>query len=397
MKKVYLDNAACTPLDPRVFEVMTPYFVEEYGNPATIHSYGLAPREGMEKAREQVGLLLNAKPENVFFTSNGSESNNMAIKGVCFANQARGKHIIVSEIEHFSVLQAVKSMEKLGFTSSQLKVGTDGIVKTDELKNLIKDETVLVSIMLANHEIGTIQPIAEAAAVIKKINADRVLRKLQPVYLHTDAVAAVGVIPVDVEALGIDLLSLASSSFYGPKGAAALYIRNGVRINPLIDGGIQEGGRRAGLENVPAIVGMGKAAEFAKSEMIERNKKMEPLRDLMIQLILKNITQVRLNGDAKKRLPGNVNVSVEFIEGESMLMWLDDVGIAASSGSACTSKALKASHVLLSIGVPQEVCHGSMLFSLNKDITKTEVEFAAEEFTKIVKKLREMSPLYKKS
>ncbi|OGF52505.1 MAG: cysteine desulfurase NifS [Candidatus Firestonebacteria bacterium GWA2_43_8] len=397
MKRVYLDNAACTPLDARVFEVMKPYFVEEYGNPATIHSYGAAPREGMEKGREQVAALINSQPEYVFFTSNGSEANNMAIKGVALANQARGKHIIVSEIEHFSVLQAVKSMEKLGFSSSQLKVGTDGIIKIEELENLIKDDTVLVSIMLANHEIGTIQPLAEVAAVLKKVNVLRLMRKLQPVYLHTDAVVAAGVIPIDVEALGVDLLTLASTSFYGPKGVAALYIKNGVRINPLIDGGIQEGGRRAGLENVPGIVGMGKAAELAKEEMEERNKKMLPLRDLLIELVLKNIPQVRLNGDAKKRLPGNVNVSVEFIEGESILMWLDDVGIAASSGSACTSKALKASHVLLSIGVPQEVCHGSMLFSLGKDITKEDIEYTAAEFTKVVKKLREMSPLFKKT
>jgi cysteine desulfurase len=395
MKKVYLDNASCTPLDPRVFEVMKPFFVEEFGNPATIHSYGTAPGKGLEKAREQVALLLNSKPEYLFFTSNGSEANNMALKGVALANQVRGKHLIVSEIEHFSVLQSVKSLEKLGFTSSQLKVGADGIIKTEELEKLIKDETVLVSIMLANHEIGTIQPIAEVAAIIKKVNAERLTRKLQPVYLHTDAVAAAGVIPVDVETLGVDLLSLASTSFYGPKGAAALYIRKGVRLNPLVDGGIQEGGRRAGLENVPGVVGMGKAAQLAKEEMEERNNKMRPLRDLLIALILKKIPQVRLNGDAIKRLPGNVNVSVEYIEGESILMWLDDVGIAASSGSACTSKALKASHVLLSIGVPQEICHGSMLFSLNKDITREDIEYAAAEFEKVVKKLREMSPLYK--
>jgi len=397
MKKIYLDNAACTPLDVRVFEAMKPFFVEEYGNPATIHSYGSAPREALEKAREQVASLLNAKPEYIFFTSNGSEANNMAIKGICLANQARGKHIILSEIEHFSVLQAAKSMEKLGFTVSFLKVGSNGIVNTGELEKLIKEDTVLVSIMLANHEIGTLQPVAEAGVILKKVNAERASRKIQPVYLHTDAVAAAGVIPVDVELLGVDLLSLAATSFYGPKGAGALYIRKGVRLNPLIDGGIQEGGRRAGLENVPGIVGMGKAAELAKNEMTERNLKMEPLRDLLIELILKNIPQVYLNGDAKKRLPGNVNVSVEYIEGESMLMWLDDVGIAASSGSACTSKALKASHILLAIGVPQEICHGSMLFSLNKDITKADIEFTALELEKTVKKLREMSPLYKKT
>ncbi len=396
MKRVYLDNAACTPLDNRVFEAMRPFFVEEFGNPATIHSYGSVPREALDKARAQVGALINSKPEYIFFTANGSEANNMAVKGICLANQARGKHVICSEIEHFSVLQAIKSMEKLGFTSTQLKVDKNGIIQTGELEELIKDETVLVSVMLANHEVGTIEPVAGVAALIKKINAERATRKLQPVYLHADAIAAAGVIPVDVEALGVDLLSLASSSFYGPKGAAALYIRKGVRINPLIDGGIQEGGRRAGLENVPAIVGMGKAAELARSEMAERDKKMEPLRDLLIELILKNIPQVRLNGDAKKRLPNNVNVAVEYIEGESILMWLDDAGIAASSGSACTSKALKASHVLLAIGVPQEVCHGSMLFSLNKDTSKEDIEYTAAELTKVVEKLRSMSPLYKK-
>lgn len=396
MKKIYLDNASCTPLDPMVFETMKPFFVEEFGNPSTIHSYGNAPREALDNARGQVAALINSKPEYIFFTANGSEANNMTVKGICFANQARGKHVIFSEIEHFSVMQAFKSMEKLGFTSSQLKVDTNGIIKADELEKLIKDDTILISVMLANHEIGTIEPVAEIAAILKKVNAERAARKIQPVYLHTDAVAAAGVIPVDVETLGVDLLSMAATSFYGPKGAAALYIRKGVRINPLIDGGIQEGGRRAGLENVAAIVGMGKAAELAKENMAERNKKMEPLRDLLIELILKNIPQVRLNGDAKKRLPNNVNVAVEYIEGESMLMWLDDVGIAASSGSACTSKALKASHVLLSIGVPIEVCHGSMLFSLNKDITKEDIEYTAAELAKTVKKLREMSPLYKK-
>jgi len=395
MRKVYLDNAACTPVDERVRAAMLPYIFEHFGNPSSIHEYGSKPREAVEEARKQVAELIGADPSEIVFTSNGSEANNMAVKGTALANMAKGKHLIIFGIEHFSVMHAGKSMEKLGFKVSYLPADNNGIVKIEELKKLITSETILVSVMHANHEIGTIQPVKEIADLLRELNKERQVQKFPAILLHTDAVQTVGTILVNVKDLGVDLLSLAGSQFYGPKGVGALYIRKGIRVFPLIDGGIQEEGRRAGLENVPAIAGLGKAAEIAKSELAANMQKMLPLRDMLMNGVLEKIKYSRLNGEVGRRLPNNVNISIEFIEGESMLMFLDGEGIAASSGSACTSRALKASHVLLGIGVPIEVCHGSILFSLNKYTGKEDIEHVLKVFPEIVEKLRKMSPLYK--
>jgi len=395
MRKVYLDNAACTPVDERVRDAMLPYLFEHFGNPSSIHEYGSKPREAVEEARKQVAELIGADPSEIVFTSNGSEANNMAVKGTALANMAKGKHLIIFGIEHFSVMHAGKSMEKLGFKVSYLPADNNGIVKIEELKKLITSETILVSVMHANHEIGTIQPVKEIADLLRELNKERQVQKFPAILLHTDAVQTVGTILVNVKDLGVDLLSLAGSQFYGPKGVGALYIRKGIRVFPLIDGGIQEEGRRAGLENVPAIAGLGKAAEIAKSELAANMQKMLPLRDMLMNGVLEKIKYSRLNGEVGRRLPNNVNISIEFIEGESMLMFLDGEGIAASSGSACTSRALKASHVLLGIGVPIEVCHGSILFSLNKYTGKEDIEHVLKVFPEIVEKLRKMSPLYK--
>jgi len=395
MKEIFLDNASGTPVDSRVRDAMLPYLFEYFGNPLSIHRFGEKPREALDTARKQVAALINADPSDIYFTSNASESNNMAVKGVGLANQAKGKHVIISAIEHFSVMNAVKTLEKLGFQTSFLPVDKSGIVVVDALKGLVTDGTVLLSVMHANHEVGTIQPVKELAGVIRELNAERKAKNLPQIIFHSDAVQTVGTLPVDVKELGVDLLTFSGSQFYGPKGAAALYIKKGVRVFPLIDGGIQEEGKRAGVENIPAIVGMGKAAELIKPEIAANGAKMEALRDELIKGILSAIKYSRLNGDAKLRLPVNVNISIEFIEGESMLMFLDGEGITASSGSACTSKALKASHVLLSIGVPIEICHGSILFSLNKYTTKEDVEKVLSVFPGIVEKLRKMSPLWK--
>ena len=319
----------------------------------------------------------------------------MAVKGIGLANQAKGKHVVISAIEHFSVMNSVKSLEKLGFQTSLLPVDNKGIIILDALNGLVTDGTVLVSVMHANHEVGTIQPIKELAAAIKILNAERKAKNLPQIFLHSDAVQTVGTIPVDARELGVDLLTFSGTQFYGSKGAAALFIRKGTRVFPLIDGGIQEEGKRAGVENIPAIVGMGKAAELIKPELAANAAKMEALRDALISGVLSKIKHSRLNGDAKLRLPTNVNISIEFIEGESMLMFLDGEGIAASSGSACTSRALKASHVLLAVGVPIEICHGSILFSLNKYITREDIEHVISVFPGIVERLRKMSPLWK--
>ena len=394
MKDIYLDNSAGTPVDPQVRDAMLPYLFEYFGNPLSIHKFGEKPREALDTARQQVAALINAEPQEIIFTSNASEANNMAVKGIGLANQAKGKHVIISAIEHFSVMNSAKTLEKLGFQTSLLPVDNRGVIKLDALNALVTDGTILVSVMHANHEVGTIQPIKELAAAIKSLNAERKTKNLPQIFLHSDAVQTAGTIPVDVKDLGVDLLTLSGTQFYGPKGAAALFIRKGVRVFPLIDGGIQEEGKRGGIENIPAIVGMGKAAELIKPEIAANAAKMQALRDELIRGILSGIKYSRLNGDAKLRLPTNVNISIEFIEGESMLMFLDGEGIAASSGSACTSKALKASHVLLAVGVPIEICHGSILFSLNKYITKEDIEQVVSVFPGIVERLRKMSPLW---
>ncbi len=386
MRKVYLDNAATTPLLPEVREAMLPYLGEKFGNPSCIHEWGDAAREGMELARSQVAELIGTVPEEIIFTGSGTESNNFAIKGLAMAQQSRGKHIVMSAIEHFSVLHSGSTLEKLGFEVSQVPVDKYGVVDPHDVEHAIRKDTILVSIMHANGEVGTIQPISE----IGKVTRER------KVVFHTDAVATAGTIPVNVGDLGVDALSLAANQFYGPKGVGALWVRRGVRIIPQLDGGVQEGGRRAGTENVPAIVGLGKAAELARANMGRRVEKLVRLRDLLLKEIPAKIEHVRITGHPQNRLPGSASFCVEFIEGESMLMLLNSQGVAVTSGSACTSRALKASHVLIAMGLTHAIAQGSLLFSLGIDNTEEDVNYVVEVLPPIVERLRQMSPLYAK-
>ncbi len=386
MREVYLDHAATTPIRPEVVEAMLPYLREHFGNPLSLHRYGERPRKAIEEAREKVAALIGAQPGEVYFTASGSEANNMAVKGIAMMARSRGKgnHIVVSAIEHQSVLYAAETMGKLGFEVTQVPVDRYGLVDPQAVAEALRDDTVLVSVMLANNEIGTVEPIAEIARVVRA----------RGIPFHTDAVAAVGHIPVKVEELGVDMLSLAGSQFYGPKGAGALYIRRGLRITPLIDGGIQENGRRAGTENVPAIVGLGVAAELASAELEERARRLIPLRDRLIARLTGEIPHVYLTGHPTQRLPHHVSVTVEYIEGESMLLFLNMQGVAASSGSTCTSRALKASHVLTAIGVDPALAQGSLVFTLGEGNTVEDVDYVLEVLPPIVERLRQMSPLY---
>jgi cysteine desulfurase len=386
MREVYLDNVATTPVLPKVLEVMLPYLKEAYGNVQSLHNWGDSAREAVETARSQVADLIGGEAEEVIFTASGTESNNFAIKGLAMAQQSKGKHIVVSAIEHFSVLHSARTMEKWGFEVSEVPVDKYGLVDPEEVAKSLRKDTILVSIMHANSEVGTIEPIKEIAGVVKKSGA----------ILHTDAVATAGTIPVDVKELGIDALSLAGNEFYGPKGAGALWLKKGVRIIPFLDGGVQEGGRRAGTEDVPAIAGLGKAAELAKAEMAKRAERLSPLRDKLLAGLPQRIEHVIVTGHPTKRLPGHASFCVEFIEGESMLMLLNSKGIAVSSGSACTSRALKASHVLIAMGLPHEIAQGSLLFSFGLDNTEEDVDYVLETMPPIVERLRQMSPLYAK-
>ena len=386
MRKTYLDNAATTPLLPEVLEAMLPYLKDVYGNPQSIHNWGDEAREAIEDARGLVASLIGAKPEEVIFTSSGTESNNFAIKGLATAQQSRGKHIVISSIEHFSVMHSARTLEKAGFEITPVPVDKYGLVDPKEVARSIRKDTILVSIMHANAEVGTIQPIGEIARLVKEAGA----------IFHTDAVATTGTIPVDVNKMGIDALSLAGNQFYGPKGVGALWLKKGTRIIPLLDGGVQEGGRRAGTENVPAIVGLGKAAELAKADLNSRMARLSALRDGLIKGLPSKIQYATVTGHPTQRLPGNASFSIEFIEGESMLMLLNQQGIAASSGSACTSKALKASHVLTAMGIPPELSHGSLLFSFGLGNTEEDVDHVLAALPPIVERLRKMSPLYDK-
>ncbi|MDO8715595.1 MAG: cysteine desulfurase family protein [Dehalococcoidales bacterium] len=386
MRKVYLDHAATTPLLPEVREAMMPFFGEAFGNPSCLHEWGEQPRNAVEEAREQVARLIGAKPEEIIFTGSGSESNNLAVKGLSLVQQGKGKHIIVSAIEHFSVLHSAQTLEKWGFEVSHVPVDKYGLVDPEDVRKLLRKDTVLVSIMHANGEVGTIEPIREIARITKENN----------VVFHTDAIAAAGNIPVNVAELGVDALSLAGNQFYGPKGVGALWLRRGVRIMPLIDGGIQEGGRRAGTENVPAIVGLGKAAELAASNMETRIKHLTQLRDRLLAELPVKLDHVVVTGHPHNRLPGHTSFCVEFIEGEGMLMLLDAKGIAVSSGSACTSRALKASHVLIAMGLSHEIAQGSLLLSFGIGNTAEDVDYVLQEAPAIINKLRQMSPLYSK-
>ena len=387
MRRVYLDNAATCPLLPEVREAMLPYLNEYFGNPSSLHDWGDPPREALDTARAQVASLIGCdNPEEVIFTASGTESNNFAIKGLAMAQQSKGKHIIISAIEHFSVMNSAKSLEKLGFEITLVPVDRYGLVNPEDVRKNIRQDTVLVSIMHANGEVGTIEPIQEIARITKE----------KKVIFHTDAVATCGTIPVNVKELGIDALSLAGNQFYGPKGSAALWIRRGVRILPLLDGGIQEGGRRAGTEDVPAIVGLGRAAEIAQKEMANRQAGLMALRNRLLMQLPQKISNIIVTGHPEKRLPGHASFCIEFVEGESTLMLLNSQGIGVSSGSSCTSRALKASHVLIAMGLSHEIAQGSILFTLGINNSTEDIEYVLDVMPGIVDRLRQMSPLYAK-
>jgi cysteine desulfurase len=387
MRIVNLDHVAAAPVLPEVVDAMLPYLTEKYGNPSSIHSLGEEVEESIDEAREKIGALINAKPSDLTFTSGGTESNNFALKGVLQANRSRGNHLVTTSIEHFSIMHAIKALETQGVEVTRLPVDQYGIVDPDEAKKAITDRTVLISVMHANNEIGSIEPIAE----IGKIARER------GIPFHTDAVATAGVIPVDVEAMNVDLLSMAANPFYGPKGVGALYIRKGVRIAPLLDGGIQESGLRAGTENVMGIVGMGKAAEIAVRDMQSRIEHVLPLRDRIIRELPQAIEEVDLVGHPTQRLPGNVSVTVKYIEGEAMLLFLDMEGVKVASGSACISRSLKVSHVMLAMGIDAGTAQGSLLMTLGRDNVEQDVDDLLRTLPPIVQRLRDMSPLYKKS
>jgi len=381
MKTRYFDHVATNPLLPEVLDAMMPYLKEEYGNPLSVYDLGMNARNAIEKARQQVAGLINAKPSEIIFTASGAESNNFALTGIAKSHQKEGHHIIVSKVEHHSILNPARILEKNGYAVTYLPVDKYGLVDPGTVKKAITDETILISVIHASSEIGTIEPIREIAAIAHE----------KGIVMHTDAVATAGNIPVDVKELDVDILTLAAHQFYGPKGAAAMYLREGQRITPLIYGGIQEGGRRAGTENVPAIVGMGAAAELAQTDLQARMDHVKNLRDRAMKGI-SQVPNLHFTGHPEKRLPGHMSLCVEFIEGEGMLLLLAGKGINAASGSACTSKALKASPVLLSLGVPSTLAHGSIVFSFGTDNTEEDIEYLIKEFPEIISKLRSISP-----
>lgn len=385
MKQViYLDNAATTPLKKEVLDAMMPYLTEHYGNPSSIYTIGQTAKSAIENARCQVASAIGASAKEIFFTGCGSESDNWAIKGIAKAKEKKGKHIISTVIEHHAVLHTLESLEKQGFEVTYLPVDEFGLVSVEDVEKAIRPDTVLITVMMANNEVGTIEPIAEIGKLAKE----------HGITFHTDAVQAVGSIPVDVNALNVDLLSISAHKFGGPKGIGVLYVRNGVRPEVFLHGGAQERSRRAGTENVASIVGMGKAITLATENLPEKMKKITALRDELIKEIKARIPHIKLNGHPEMRLPGNVNFSFQFIEGESLLLMLDLNGISASSGSACTSGSLDPSHVLLALGLPHEIAHGSLRLSIGEQNTKEEIDAVLDKLPAIVERLRAMSPLY---
>lgn len=384
MKRVYFDNAATTRVTEPVMEAMAPYFCEIYGNPSSVHSFGRESRKALENARRQVAAALKADPGEIYFTGCGTESDNWAIRGAAYARKNRGKHIITSAIEHHAVLHTCEQLAKEGFEVTYLPVDEYGVVQPESLEKAIREDTTLVTIMAANNEIGTIQPFVELAKIAHAHGA----------LFHTDAVQAIGSIAFDVKAMGIDMLSLSGHKFHAPKGVGALYIRRGVALQRFMQGGAQERTQRAGTENLASIVGLGKAIELATADIEGHNAYLSSLRDHMIERILNEFEYVRLNGHATQRLPNNVNMSFQYIEGESMLLSLDLKGIAASSGSACTSGSLDPSHVLLAIGLPHEIAHGSLRMTFSEESTLEEVDYAVDCLKEIVARLRDMSPLW---
>lgn len=384
LERIYLDNAATTPVRPEVLQEMMPFFSEIFGNPSSVHFYGRKSKAALEEARERVANAIGAKKEEIVFTSGGTESDNLAIKGVAYAKQNKGNHIITSTIEHHAVLETCHFLEKNGFNVTCLPVDATGLVNPEDVRNAITDQTILISVMHGNNEIGTIEPIAEIGAIAKE----------KGITFHVDAVQTVGNVPVKVDALNCDLLAVSAHKLYGPKGIGALYVRKGTRLVSLLHGGEQERRRRAGTENLTAIVGFGKAIELAVAEMPAKAEHITRLRDKLIKGIMGTVPYTRLNGHPAKRLPGNVNIAYEYIEGESVLLNLDMVGIAASSGSACSSASLEPSHVLTAIGLPHEIAHGAIRFSLGRETTEAQIDRVLELLPGIITKLRAMSPLY---
>ncbi len=384
MDKIYIDHNATTPLDPKVLEEMLPYLQDDWGNPSSVHWAARGPKAGLDRARERVAALLNAAPLEIVFNSTGTEGDNHAIKGAAFARKNKGNHIITTVVEHPAVLNTCKYLEKEGFTVTYLKVDPMGMLDLEELKAAIRPETILITIMYANNETGVIFPIPEIGDIAKE----------RGIIFHTDAVQAVGKIPIDVKTLNVDLLTLSGHKLYGPKGTGALYVRRGVRLVPLLHGGHQERSRRGGTENVAGLVALGKACELAGENLAENMARKKALRDRLEKGIMANVPDAKINGDIEKRLPNTTNISFEYVEGESLLLHLDMRGVAASSGSACTSGSLEASHVLLAMSLSHEMSHGSVRFSLGRHNTEAEIDYIIEIMPPIVERMRSMSPLY---
>lgn len=385
MKRIYLDHSATTPVDPQVAELMMKYYTEYYGNPSSVHFFGRQVKKAIEEARVQVASLIGANPAEITFTSGGTEADNLAIQGAAKSRAGKGKHLITSAIEHHAVLDTFKYLAKNGYELTILPVDEEGLIRVEDVAKALRPDTILISIMHANNEVGSIQPIAEIGRIARE----------KGILFHVDAVQSLGKIPIDVKDLNVDLLTMSSHKIYGPKGVGALYIRKGVRISPLVFGGSQERKVRSGTENAPGIVGFGKACELAQERMAEENKELLRLRDKLMDGIVSRIDKVKINGPrGDKRLTNNVNVSINYVEGESLLLSLDMLGIAGSSGSACTSGSLDPSHVLLAMGLTHEVAHGSLRLSLGRQNTDEDIDYVLEELPKIVDRLRAMSPLY---
>lgn len=381
---IYLDNAATTKVNPKVLEAMLPYFTERFGNPSSVYGFAAANKQDITLARENIAKILGAKTEEIYFTAGGSESDNWALKATAEAYGDKGKHMITTKIEHHAILHTCEYLESRGFEVTYLDVDENGLVKMEELKAAIRPDTILISIMFANNEIGTIEPIAEIGKLAKE----------KGILFHTDAVQAFGHVPMDVDEMGIDMLSASGHKLNGPKGIGFLYIRKGVKIRSFVHGGAQERKRRAGTENVPGIIGIGAAAKLCEETMAERSEREQKLRDHLISRVMAEIPYTRLNGHREKRLPNNANFSFQFVEGESVLIKLDMAGICASSGSACTSGSLDPSHVLLAIGLPHEIAHGSLRLTLGEDTTMEQIDYVVDTLKKIIADLRSMSPLY---
>lgn len=381
---IYMDHSATAPVDPAVFEAMKPYFIDSFGNASTLYSLGREGRRAMESARKQVASIINADPKEIIFTSGGTESDNIAIKGTAYRFKNKGNHIITSNIEHPAVTETCKYLEKHGFDVTYVPVDNDGIVKASDVEDAITDKTILITIMHANNEIGTIQPIAEIGKIARE----------KGIYFHTDAVQSVGKIPVDVNELNVDMLSLSSHKLYGPKGIGALYIKKGVRLEPILHGGGHERGLRPGTENVPGIVGLGKACEISQENLEKEMKELTRLRDKLIKAVLEENEDAYLNGHPTQRLPGNVNFRFTGIEGESLILHLDSKGIAASTGSACSSTKLEPSQVLMAIGLKEVEAHGSLRISLGRDNTEEQIDYVIKSIKEVVDILRKMSPLW---